>query len=70
MQTIDQATFEMFAKDQGDKFRTILSLVKNADDSNWSVILDKIRSISENGLAYLVHFDDHNPQFAVITNDY
>ena len=58
MQIVDQNLFEAMARDQGEKFRTMIELSQRATDSDWTVIMDQIRYLAEQGLAYLKHFED------------
>jgi len=58
MDNIDQKTFEVFAKDQGEKFRTILSLCQHMNDTDWLSCREQIESLARDGLSYLEHFGD------------
>lgn len=61
MYKIDQATFEMFAKDQGEKLRNIVDMCSIMNDSNWLTCREQIERAAKNGLAYLEHFNLDNP---------
>lgn len=58
MDKIDQKAFEVLAKDQGEKFRTIISLCESMSDSDWLLCREQIENLARNGLSYLKHFGE------------
>ena len=58
MHPISQSLFEVIAKDQGEKFRTIIGLAQKATDADWTIIMEKIQYLADQGLAYLKQIED------------